>query len=157
MNLGDWKDPLLLVLGFFLSIGAALVGASIQRHLDRLGERRPLNQLLNFGSDGLLFVFPHRDTTPEAILPRTSTEDFLAMNNFISALLIIGWTRKTGVRDTGRLTESDKRRNLVIICSPKSNTVAKSFQAELTREYNPSVALSPCTGPLSQAAWRASR
>lgn len=131
MNLGEWKDLILLALGFVLSIGAGLIGALIQRRLDRRRERRPLNQLLNFGPDDLLFVFPHRDASPEAILPRTSTEDFLAMNNVISALLNIGWTRKIGVRDMGRVSESDKRRNLVIICSPKSNSIANTFQSEL--------------------------
>jgi hypothetical protein len=136
MNFTEWKDLILLALGFVLSIGAGLVGALIQRRLDRRGERRPLNQLLNFGPDGLLFIFPHRDTSPEAILPRTSTEDFLAMNNFISALLNVGWARKIGVRDMGRVSESDKRRNLVIICSPKSNSIAATFQRELRRVHS---------------------
>jgi hypothetical protein len=135
MNVGEWRDAILLVLGFLLSIGAGLVGASIQRRLDLRSERRPLNSLLNFGPDSLLFIFPHRDTSPEAILPLTSTEDFLAMNNFISALMNAGWTRKIGVRDMHRVTESDKRRNLVIICSPKSNTIAAMFQKELRRLY----------------------
>lgn len=125
---GQWKDIVLLALGFLLSIGAAIVGAYIQRRLDRRAERQPLNQLLNFGPDELLFVFPHREQIREAILPRTSTEDFLAMNNVISALINIGWNRKTGVRDTNHVSEADKRRNLVIICSPKSNTFAKEFQ-----------------------------
>ena len=131
MNLGEWKDIILLALGFFLSIGAGLAGALIQRRLDRRRERRPLNQLLNFGPDKLLFIFPHRDASPEAILPRTSTEDFLAMNNFISALLNVGWARKIGVRDVTRLKESEKGHNLVIICSTKSNSVAATFQDEL--------------------------
>jgi hypothetical protein len=135
MNLSQWKDVILLGLGFVLSIGAGVIGAYVQRRLDRRAERRPLNQLLDFGPDSLLFIFPHRDTSPEAILPRTSTEDFLAMNNFISALLNIGWSRKIGVRDVTRVTEADKRRNLVIICSPRSNTVASTFQQELRRSH----------------------
>lgn len=135
MNLGEWKDIILLGLGFVLSIGAGIIGAYVQRRFDRRAERRPLNQLLNFGPDSLLFIFPHRDTSPEAILPRTSTEDFLAMNNFISALLNIGWSRKIGVRDTTRVSEADKRRNLVIICSPKSNTIASTFQRELRTSH----------------------
>ena len=143
MNLGEWKDLVLLVLGFLLSIGAALLGALIQRRVDRRIERRPLNQVLNYGPDGLLFVFPRRDTVPEAILPRTSTEDFLAMNNFISALLSIGWARRIGVRDVGNiigdmghLSEADKRQNLVIICSPKSNALAATFQKEICKIYS---------------------
>jgi hypothetical protein len=78
-------------------------------------------------------VFPHREEIAEAILPRTSTEDFLAMNNFISALLNIGWSRKIGVRDTSRVTEADKKRNLVIICSTKSNSLAAIFQSALEK------------------------
>ena len=135
MNIGEWKDVILLALGFVLSIGAGIIGAYVQRRLDCRAERRPLNQLLDFGPDSLLFIFPHRDTSPEAILPRTSTEDFLAMNNVISALLKIGWSRKIGVRDTTRVSEADKRRNLVIICSPKSNTLACAFQQELRRSH----------------------
>lgn len=135
MNMADWKDLILLALGFLLSVGAGLIGAYLQRRLDRRAERRPLNQLLNFGPDDLLFVFPHRNEAPEAILPRTSTEDFLAMNNFISALLNIGWSRKIGARDTTRVSEADKRRNLVIVCSPKSNSLAKTFQLELRKSH----------------------
>ena len=129
----EWNDMILLALGFFLSICAGLVGAYIQRRIDHRVERRPLNQLLNFGPDKILFIFPHRDEPPEAILPRTSTEDFLAMNNFISALLSIGWSKKIGVRDMSRVTEADKTCNLVIICSPKSNTLANIFQNELRK------------------------
>jgi len=136
MNLGEWKDVVLLFLGFLLSIGAGVIGAYVQRRIDRRGERRPLNRLLNFGPDQLLFVFPHREEIPEAILPRTSTEDFLAMNNFISALLNIEWPRKIGVRDTNRVTEADRKRNLVIICSPKSNILAATFQKSLQQSQS---------------------
>lgn len=134
-SLGDWKDIVLLAAGFVLSIGAGLVGAYLQRLIDRRAERRPLSRLLNFGPDSLLVVFPPRDVSPEAILPRTSTEDFLAMNNFISALQNMGWSRKVGFRDTTRLTEADKARNLVVICSPRSNTFAGQLQDKLTALY----------------------
>ncbi|MBK8980657.1 MAG: hypothetical protein IPM29_32545 [Planctomycetes bacterium] len=131
----ELRDVVLLSAGFVFSVVAALVGAWVQRKFDRYREMGPLNRLLNFGADQLLFVFPHRDETPEAILPRTSTEDFLAMNNFISALLRIAWSRKVGVRDTKRVTDSDRRRNLVIICSPKSNKLSEDFQTELRRRH----------------------
>jgi hypothetical protein len=134
-NFGDWKDVVLLAVGFVLSVAAGLLGAYLQRLVDRRAERRPLSQLLNFGPEIVLLVFPPRDESPEAILPRTSTEDFLAMNNFISTLLNMGWSRKVGIRDTTRLTEADKRRNLVVICSPKSNTFADELQKELRRLY----------------------
>ena len=53
---------------------------------------------------------------------------FMAMNNFISALMKVGWKRKIAVRDTLRLTEQDKQKNLVLICSAKSNSVTKEIQ-----------------------------
>jgi len=127
----SWKDLIALIVGFALSVIAGLIGALIQRRIDRRAERKPLNQLLNFGEDELLFCFAHREEMPGAILPRTSTEDFLAMNNFISALLNIGWNKKIGVRDPGRISLSDRKKNLVIICSPKSNSFAEEFQKEM--------------------------
>src|SRR5574340_1176321 len=72
---------------------------TIWRHA-QFKKRQPLQQILNFGDDDLLFFFPHRDNIREAVLPRTSTEDFLAINNFMSALINLGWQGKVGVRDT---------------------------------------------------------
>ncbi len=126
-----WRDLILVVVGFLLSIVGALIGAWVQRVFDRRGERRPLNKLLNFGADDLLFIFPHRKEINEGILPRTSTEDFMAMNNFISALIKTGWARGNGVRDTERVLPQDKKRNLVVICSPRSNEFAGVLQAQL--------------------------
>jgi len=125
------QDAILILLaGFVFSIIAALVGAFLQRKYDHWRENRPLNRLLNFGASPLLFIFPQRDTITEAILPQTSTEDFLAMNNFITGLLNIDWRRKVGVRDTTRVLREEREENLVIICSPKSNTFARDFQEE---------------------------
>ncbi len=129
----EWRDMIFLTAGFILSIVAGFIGAAIQRVVDRRAEKRPLNQLLNFGNDELLFVFPHREELPEAILPRTSTEDFIAMNNVISALIKVGWGRRISVRDTTHLSGADKKRNLVIICSPKSNDFSREFQRELEK------------------------
>ncbi len=132
--LTQWKDIALLLVGFLLSIVGALIGAKIQRHLDRRRETKPLGRLLNFGADDLLFVFPHRELIKGPILPRTSTEDFIAMNNFISALLNAGWNRKTSVRDTHRMEQNDYKRNLVIICSPKSNDMTLKYQKFLQQK-----------------------
>ena len=132
-----WKDILFLVIGFALSIVAGLIGAYIQRIILLSGQKRPLNQLLNLGKDDLLFIFPHREEIREAILPRTSTEDFIAMNNVISALINIGWSRKIGVRDTHHVTKDDKKKNLIIICSPKSNEFSLEFQNKLRESVSP--------------------
>ena len=135
------------VSGFVLSIVGALIGAFVQRKYDHIVERRPLNQILNFGDDAILFVFPHRAQIAEAILPQTSTEDFLAMNNFMSALLAIGWTNNVGVRDMNRVSSDDKRKNLVVICSPKSNTFAQELQDILKNKNQPIFEFTPKQGP----------
>lgn len=129
MNANVW-NIIFLFSGFVLSVIAGLIVFIIQRGLDKRRERRPLSQLLNFGRDELLFVFPHREEGSGAILPRTSTEDFMAMNNFISALLKLGWNQHIGVRDPERLSPEDRKHNLVVICSPKSNKFAAECQAD---------------------------
>ncbi len=116
---------MIIIIGFVLSIIASVIGAYLFIKWEQRKENHPLRQLLNFGDDELLFVFSHRDHVPEAVLPRTSTEDFLAMNNIISALLKIGWRGKLGVRDTTRLRPDDKKRNLITVCGPKSNSFTK--------------------------------
>jgi len=134
------RDAVLMILGFVLSIVGALIGAAIQRRWDGRRIRRPLNQLLNFGKDELLFVFPHRtdgngDPHASYLLPRTSTEDFIAINNFMTVLANIEWERGAHVRDTTRFRTEDHKRNLVIICSPKSNDKATEFQNALIKKH----------------------
>jgi hypothetical protein len=115
-------------LGFLLSIVGALIGAMIQRKYDKKHERRPLAQLLNFGHDELVFVFPHRDYEQKSILPRTSTEDFMAINNFISALINLEWKGKVSLRHSTNVDDAAKKHNLVVICSTKSNTFTTECQ-----------------------------
>ena len=134
MQIGESKDIILLFAGFLLSTVGALIGARIQRAYDRRHERRPLAQLLNFGPDELLFIFPHRGFMPKSILPSTSTEDFMAINNFISALVQLDWKGKISVRNSDNVSDQDRKRNLVIICSPKSNTFTKEFQDTLKQQ-----------------------
>ncbi|MDH3379627.1 MAG: hypothetical protein OEQ39_22095 [Gammaproteobacteria bacterium] len=131
MSIDEWRDIFLLFAGFFLSIVAGILGMHLQRRIDRYIDRKPLSQILNFGAGDLVFVFPHRDEIRGAILPMTSTEDFLAMNNFISSLIKIDWKRKILIRDTKHVIKKDLERNLVIICSSKSNDIANEFQQQL--------------------------
>jgi hypothetical protein len=120
----------MIIIGitFILSIIAAIIGTIIYQQWNQRKNSRPLRQIINFGKDDLIFVFSHRDHVPESILPRTSTEDFLAMNNFISALLKIEWKGRIVVRDTNRITTSDRKKNIVSVCSVKTNTFTEELQ-----------------------------
>ena len=136
------ENILILVVGFVLSVGAAIFGAYFQRKLDERRETRPLSQLLNFGKDDLYFIYPHRNDfgnntvrKDTSILPRTSTEDFMAVNNFISALINRRWDRKLCFHDTTHVSGEDKKKNLVIICSPKSNGFAALYQKEINEKH----------------------
>ena len=133
---------LIYILGFVLSVLAGVVGTILCYVIKRMLENRPLRRLLNFGRDELVFVYPKRDDIPAAVLPRTSTEDFLAINNAISALLKISWKQPVGVRSVGagvaddgrQLSPNDRERNLVTICSPKSNPFTRELLEELKRQ-----------------------
>jgi len=130
------QSLIILVAGFLLSIVGALIGAWLQRKIDRRHQHRPLSQLLNFGKDGLLFIFPHRDYG-QSILPRTSTEDFMAINNFISALINLDRKIPISLRDMNHVAPQDQKQNLVIICSPKTNKFTGEFQQTLKRTRKP--------------------
>jgi hypothetical protein len=76
-------------------------------------------------SDPILFVFPPRPGG-DRLLPHMAVEDFLAINNIISAYLRIGRTPPSKVRDHSHLTEQDRKtNNLVLICSSKSNDITR--------------------------------
>jgi len=133
--MNNWDSLVFIFVGFALSVAATLLGAYIYARIVDFRKKRPMRQILNFGNDSLLCVFPHREEVAEAILPRTSTEDFLAINNIISALLQVGWKKKLGVRDSRRVSSDDRKRNLVVICSPKSNSLTSEVQEEMEERY----------------------
>ncbi len=60
-------------------------------------------------------------------MPRIATEDFIAMNNVIGALVQTGWDGQIRVRDTTHLTEADRQKNLVTLGGEKVNDFTKSL------------------------------
>jgi hypothetical protein len=84
------------------------------------------------------FVFPERDPVDEdAILPRTATEDFLAINNLISAFQKCRMKPPEKVRNPDRLGDKEKQEHsLILICSPIRNATSREFLAKL-REVLP--------------------
>ena len=122
------------ILPIVIGIIPSLVGSYLFLRWQRWQKNKPLSQILNFRSEKLIFIFPHRDPEPKAILPRAATEDFLAVNNFISALLKIGEEKQIIAKDTKHVREADRNANLVIICSPKSNTFSKELQETLLKK-----------------------
>jgi hypothetical protein len=109
------------------SLIAAVIGFSVRYAWDRfqaIRRRRGLGALLAGIDTPTMIVFPPREQVPEAILPRISTEDFLAINNLISAFLRIDRTPPSRLRDPAHLSEQDKKENnLIIICSSTRNPV----------------------------------
>lgn len=119
---------ILIITGISTGIISAIIASHLYDKLRERREKQPLTTLLNFGKkEELLFVFPHRDDIVEKpkkpidILPRTSTEDFLAINNIKSALLKIHWEGKDSVKQPDGLGDPDITKNIFSICSMKSN------------------------------------
>lgn len=59
-------------------------------------------------------------------------EDFLAINNTISSLILVGAQVDLKVRDSKHLTESEKKQaNLILICSSKTNEITEEALNQL--------------------------
>lgn len=111
---------------FVSTVGSFIAGLLFQKWLDEK-KRRPLRQILNFNDRPLVFVLSHRKSI-SSFIPPTSTEDFLAMNNFISALVAVKWHGKYSYKDTTKVQDVDYNKNIVSICSKKSNSFSKKVE-----------------------------
>jgi hypothetical protein len=85
----------------------------------------------------LIFVYPPRENVESAVLPRIATEDFLAINNVISAFMHAGLPAPEKVRDADHLTNQDRRKNnLILVCSTQRNPITKEA-IDLVRSISP--------------------
>jgi nucleoside 2-deoxyribosyltransferase len=100
---------------------------------DETASRIYLGELFNFGTDDILFVFTHGGSGTQSILPTTSTEAFIAINNFIGILIRTGWKDLVRLRDTTHINDEQKTKNLVIVTGPKNNTFVEKVFAELKK------------------------
>jgi hypothetical protein len=99
-----------------------------------------------------LFVFPPRPPTDSTTLPHMAIEDFLAINNIISAYLLVGKAPPSRMRDVERLTYQDMvQNNLILICSSKSNTVTGEALAKLRPRNSIYQSFLPCFEDVEQA------
>lgn len=123
-----------LVLSFLLGVLASAIGTYFYLVISKRTGNRYLRQLFNFGSDAVIFVFTHGGQAPQAILPRTSTEAFIAVNNLIGTLILTGWKGPIRVRDTTHIDGHDRTKNLVIVTGPKSNSFAGEVLATIKKQ-----------------------
>jgi hypothetical protein len=127
-------DILNLVIGFLFGIPASIIGAYFYIKISNRAGSKHLRGLFNLGSDEVIFVFTHGGFVSQSILPRTSTEAFIAVNNLIGTLIRTGWKGPIRVRDTSRISMSDKTKNLVIVTGPKSNSFAGEVLANIKQQ-----------------------
>jgi hypothetical protein len=131
------------VINIIIGIASAVIASWMYEKFQESSEKKPLNDILNFGKkDELIFVCPARtDVKPIPqpiqnpprpcslrILPWCTTEDFLAINNIKSALLKIQWKGKDSIKQPDRLDPLDKEKNIFCICSSKSNNFTKIIE-----------------------------
>ena len=82
------------------------------------------------------FVFPPREDTELSILPRISTEDFMAINNIISTFIMAKKDPPSKMLDSVNITKEDKSsNNLILICSSKTNDVTEEALRLLRDNY----------------------
>jgi hypothetical protein len=129
-----------MLLGIASNLISALFGF-LARHLwTRWRQRRRQAgqaAILSGLETSAKFVFPPREDVESAFLPRISTEDFMAINNLISAFLQAGLEPPRKVVDSRHLSDAEQRQfNLVVICSSKTNRVTEEALA-LLKKMNP--------------------
>lgn len=127
---------LLSILSNLISAVVGFLGKHLWTHW-RQRRRRAGQAAILFGLDvSGKFVFPPRGDVESLFLPRVSTEDFMAINNLISAFLLAGLEPPKKVVDSLHLSDSEKRQhNLVVICSSKTNKVTAEVLRELKKMH----------------------
>jgi hypothetical protein len=136
-----------IIINLIIGIGSAVIASIMYEKFQAKRERKPLNTLLNFGKkDEILFIFPFRNDTnhvpkdphkPYDLLPRTATEDFIAINNIKSALLRIHWEGRDIIKQPEGMVPSDRLKNIFSICSMKSNDFTKEVESILIAQGKP--------------------
>ncbi len=117
----EWSN--VFANAIWAAIGAA--GLYLKRRFENWRRSRGHGALFAGLEGPTLFVFPPRPGTGK-LLPQTAIEDFLAVNNIISAYLRIGKHPPDKLRDHDHLEPFERRNNnLILICSNKSNSVTR--------------------------------
>jgi len=115
------------MIELLISLLAMSIGYFLKSSLTWYFERKRTSgqSALLHGLEGpTKFVFPHREDTEMSILPRISTEDFMAINNIISTFINAKKNPPSKMVDCENITKEDKRNNnLILICSSKTNDV----------------------------------
>ena len=130
------------MVSFLTHLAASLAMLALTLTYQRIHsflKRRNLGAILGFAVKDVVFVYPPRIdefTKPSGlILPRTSTEDFLAINNLISAMLKVGWTGDISLKRSDEFHERDYHHNLILVCSPALNKATELVLRELAKRY----------------------
>lgn len=119
-------------------VSTVLAGVVV-RLARRSGEIRPRRSLLNFWKgEPVLFVFPGRDSSSPTLLPRVAFEDMLAVN-YVERLLTLSKWRDDKIQMRQHdgfiaLDAHDPAKNLVLICSPRSNHVTNEYLNKLNSD-----------------------
>ncbi|NUO00770.1 MAG: hypothetical protein HUU01_09150 [Saprospiraceae bacterium] len=114
-----------------VAIGGFLV-LVFQKIKNRIVSQK-IRRILNFGEDDIVFVYQCKDFNEnnKVITPDASKEDFIAMNNFLSALIKINWRRDVIVIDSEKFFNNMKmyeNKNIILFGSRKVNIVTEIYE-----------------------------
>ncbi|MEM9546091.1 MAG: hypothetical protein AAGA77_08960 [Bacteroidota bacterium] len=92
-----------------------------------------MNRILNFGQKKIYFLYEFKAQRKSfsQIVPPISTEDFLAMNNFISALIKAKWEQETELLDISTYynqTINNQTNNIISFGSSKINKFTEEIE-----------------------------
>ena len=121
-----------IIVGVVSSLAAILIIFIIQYFRKTFGVTKQ-QQLLNFGKE-IMFIYAVREEKiihENGVLPRTSTEDFLAINKIQTILLKSSFKGEIIFRESRHFGEEDRQRDLIFICGPFSNPGTKEVLSEI--------------------------
>lgn len=115
-----------------INLAIGIAGKHYWSVYQKMRKTRGQGSILSGFTNSTKFVFPPRFDVESALLPRVSIEDFMAINNVISAFINCDQIPPYKMIDSEKITDQDKKENsLILICSSKTNKITKEALALL--------------------------
>ena len=126
------REIIVSLFDYILSLIVAIVIGAIGSYIatvlyerrKRLAKSVAEREVFDLGSRNLVVVVPHRGREADSIIPRVAVEDVLAMKNIQEIVARIHPDMRIHIRDASRLTENDRKGNIITPIKQLSSKIA---------------------------------
>lgn len=121
------------IIAIVIGVIGSYIATVLYERRKRLAKSVAEREVFDLGSRDLVVVVPHRGREADSIIPRVAIEDVLAMKNIQEIVARIHPDMRIHIRDASRLTENDRKGNIITLGGTKAN----SFTAEVLNKFTP--------------------